>query len=72
MKIRVGKHLSDMFPIRTLLKYGDALNPLFCIFASEYYIRRVQIYQDGLKYNGMQLFLVHTEMLSYGPEAYIL
>jgi hypothetical protein len=48
-RVRVGKHLSDTFPIKNVLKHGDALTPLICSFASEYYIRRVQIYQDGLK-----------------------
>jgi len=28
-RIRVGKNLSDMFPIRNALKQGDALSPLF-------------------------------------------
>jgi hypothetical protein len=57
----IGKHLSDMFPIKNVLKHGDALTPLFCNFASEYYIRRVQIYQDGLKCNVTHQFLVYVE-----------
>jgi hypothetical protein len=28
-KIRIGKHLSDAFPIKNGLKQGDALSPLF-------------------------------------------
>jgi len=28
-RVRVGKNLSDMFPIRNGLKQGDALSPLF-------------------------------------------
>ena len=39
-----------MFPIRNGLKQGDALSPYFSIFAPEYDIRRVQVNQDGLKY----------------------
>jgi len=39
--VRVGKHLSDMFPIRNGLKQTDALLPLFFNFALEYAIRRV-------------------------------
>jgi hypothetical protein len=50
-----------MFPIKNVLKHGGALTPLFCNFVLEYYIRRVQIYQDGLKCNGMHQFLVHVE-----------
>ena len=40
-RVRVGKNLSDMFPIRNDLKEGDALSPLFFNFALEYAIRRV-------------------------------
>ena len=38
---RVGKNLSDMFPIRNDLKQGDDLSPLLFNFALEYAIRRV-------------------------------
>ena len=37
--VRVGKNLSDMFPIRNGLKQGDALSPLLFNFALEYAIR---------------------------------
>ena len=40
-RVRVGKNLSDMFPIRNGLKPGDALLPLLVNFALEYTIRRV-------------------------------
>jgi len=33
--VRVGKHLSDMFPIKNGLKQGDALSPLLFNFVSE-------------------------------------
>ena len=40
-RVRVGKNLSDMLPIRNGLKQGDALMPLLFIFALGYAIRRV-------------------------------
>jgi hypothetical protein len=38
-KFQVGKHLSDKFPIRNILKQGDALSPLLFNFALDYVIR---------------------------------
>jgi hypothetical protein len=41
-KVRIGKHLSDSFPIKNGLKQGDALSPLPFNFVLEYAIRKVQ------------------------------
>jgi hypothetical protein len=41
-KVRIGKHLSDSFPIQNGLKEGDALSPLLLNFALEHVIRKVQ------------------------------
>jgi hypothetical protein len=52
-RVRVGKHLPDMFPIRNDLKQGDVLSPSLFKIAFEYAIRRVQVNQDGLKLSGL-------------------
>jgi hypothetical protein len=43
MYLQVGKHLSDMFPIKNGWKYGNALSPLVFDFASDYSIKMVQV-----------------------------
>jgi hypothetical protein len=48
-RVQVGKHLSDMFPVRNDMKQGDALSSLLFHFAVECAIRRVLVNQDGLK-----------------------
>ena len=59
--MRVGKNLSDIFPIRNGLKQGDALSPMLFNFALEYAIRRVRVFQDGVKLNGTHQLLVYVD-----------
>jgi len=60
-RVRIGKYLSDMFPIRNCLKHGDALSPLLFNFVLENTLSRVQMNQDGLKLNGTHQLLVYAD-----------
>jgi hypothetical protein len=60
-RVRVGKNLSDRFPIRNALKQGDAPSPLLFNLALEYAIRRVQVHQDGLELNGIHQLLAYSD-----------
>jgi len=60
-RVRVGKNLCDMFPVRNGLKQGDALSPLLFNRALEYDIKRVQANQHGLNLNGKHELLVYAD-----------
>jgi len=60
-RVRVGKNVSDRFPIRNGLKQGDALTPEFLNFALQHAIRRVQVNQDGFKLNGTLQLLAYAD-----------
>jgi hypothetical protein len=60
-RVRVGKNVSDRFPIWNGLKQGDALSPILFNFVLECIIRRVQVNQDGLKLNGTHQLLAYAD-----------
>jgi hypothetical protein len=59
--VLVGKHLSNMLPIKNDFKQGDALSPFLFNFPLEYAIRRIQVNQDGLKLNCTHQLLVYAD-----------
>jgi hypothetical protein len=60
-RVQVGKHISDMFPIKNGSKQQDTLSLLLFNCALGYATRRVQVNQDGLKLHGSHQLLVYAD-----------
>jgi len=66
-RVRLGKNLSDIFPVRNGLKKRDALSSLLFNSALDCAIRRVQVNKDGLKFYG-----IYNKHLVYADDINVL
>ena len=71
-RVRLGKRLPDIFPIKNGLKQGDTLSPLLFKFVLDYAIMRFRVNQDGLKFNGTYQIWFMLLTLIFWADAYIL
>jgi hypothetical protein len=62
-KVRIGKHLSDIFPIKIGLKQGNALLSLFLNFALEYAIRKARTLINASKEVGLEASTQKTKYM---------
>jgi hypothetical protein len=60
-EVRIGKYLSDSFPIQDGLKQGDAPSRSLFNFSLEYAIRKVQENQLRLKLDGTHQLLAYAD-----------
>ena len=60
-RFRVGKNVSDRFPIRNCLIQGAALSPMPFNFVLEFAISSVQVNRDDLKLNCTHKLLVYSD-----------
>ncbi|PSN49532.1 hypothetical protein C0J52_04975 [Blattella germanica] len=59
-KVRVGKHVSDIFEIHNGLKQGDALSLLLFNFVLEHPIKSLEN-KEGIQLNGIHKLLVYAD-----------
>ena len=60
-RVRLGRHLSDMFCIRNGLNPREDLSLWIFRFALGYVIRKVQENEEGSKLNGTRHFLIYAD-----------
>jgi hypothetical protein len=60
-KVRIGKRLSENFPIQNSLKQADALSPLIQNFVLVYAIRKIHENQADLKLNRTHQLLAYAD-----------
>jgi hypothetical protein len=63
-KVRVGRLLSDKFPIQNGLKQGNTLS-LLLNSVLQYTIRKVQENQVGLEFSGTHQLLVYADDVNF-------
>jgi hypothetical protein len=71
-RVRVGKHLCDVFHNMNGLKQKVVLSPLLFNFAFECATKGFQVKQVGFKLNGTHNLLVCLIMFIHREETYIL
>ena len=71
-RVRVGKNLSDMFPVRNGFKQRRCSIGIAFQLSLEYTIRRVQVSQDGQKLNDAHHILVYVDDVNILERGYIL
>ena len=71
-RVRVGKNVSDRFPIRKGLKQGDALSPLLFKFALEFkYLGTTLTIQNSIREEIKCRLRSGNACLSFGAESFV-
>jgi hypothetical protein len=68
----IGKNLSDIFPIKNVMKVGGTLSLLLFNFALEHAIKKFQVHEDDIKLNNTHQLLVYDDDCIHWAEEYVL